>query len=85
MSQGMTSTPSAEFHLNDSVRLLNQHGDIRSGTIGRVLGWFLSDDPTYVVSFEGETVRILGDVRFDEVVLTERVANAPALVTRPLG
>ena len=66
----MTSTPSAKFHPNDTVCLLDRHGDIASGTRGRVLGWFPSDSPTYVVSFEGETVRIVGDIRYEEVALT---------------
>ena len=57
------------FLLNDLVRLLDRHGDILSGTLGRILGRFASEKPTYVVSFEGDTVRILGDVRFAELVL----------------
>ena len=73
----MTSTPSAEFHLHDTVRLLNQHGDIKSGTLGRILGWFLTEKPTYVVSFEGDTVRIVGDVRSEEVVLTGDLQALP--------
>ena len=32
-----------------------------------------SEKPTYVVSFEGDTVRILGDVRFEELVLANDV------------
>jgi hypothetical protein len=70
MPTGLTSTPSAAFHLNDTVRLLNRHGDIKSGTVGRILGHFACATPTYVVSFEGDAVRILGDVRFGELVLT---------------
>ena len=66
----MTSTPSAAFHVNDTVRLLNPHGDIASGTVGRILGHFPFNKPTYVVSFEGETVRILGDIRYEELALT---------------
>jgi hypothetical protein len=65
----MTSTPSTAFGLNDTVRLLNRHGDITSGTVGRILGHFACESPTYVVSFEGDSVRILGDVRFGELVL----------------
>jgi hypothetical protein len=61
------------FRLKDSVRLLDRHGDIRSGTPGRILGYFASENPTYVVSFEGETVRILGDVRFEQLVLANDV------------
>ena len=56
--------------MNDSVRLLNQHGDIASGTVGHILGHLPYDKPTYVVSFEGETVRIVGDIRYEELALT---------------
>jgi hypothetical protein len=61
------------FRLKDSVRLLDRHGDIRSGTLGRILGHFGCEKPTYVVSFEGDTVRILGDVRFEQLVLANDV------------
>ena len=80
----MTSTPSDEFHQNDIVRLLNQHGDIASGTVGRILGRFASEKPTYVVSFEGDSVRIVGDVRFEEVALTERSEHSTPIIPRPL-
>ena len=43
------------FRPNDEVRLIFSHGDVRSGTRGRVLGCYRrSDDPTYVVSFENQ-------------------------------
>jgi hypothetical protein len=59
-----------EFQLNDNVRLLDRHGDVRSGTLARILGRFAREtSPTYVVSFEGDRVRIANDVRFDEIVL----------------
>ena len=61
------------FRLNDLVRLLDRHGEIRSGTRGRVIGHFAREKPTYVVSFEGDTVRILGDVRFEQLVLANDV------------
>ena len=61
-----------EFQLNDNVRLLDRHGDVRSGTLGRILGRFARETyPTYVVSFEGDRVRIASDVRFDEIVLAD--------------
>ena len=66
-------TALSAFSINDLVRLLDRHGDIRSGTLGRILGHFASEKPTYVVSFEGETVRILGDVRFEQLVLANDV------------
>jgi hypothetical protein len=65
-------TALSAFRLN-VVRLLDRHGDIRSGTLGRILGHFPSHNPTYVVSFEGDTVRILGDVRFEQLVLANDV------------
>jgi hypothetical protein len=61
------------FRVNHLVRLLDRHGEIRSGTCGRVIGHFASEKPTYVVSFEGDTVRILGDVRFEQLVLANDV------------
>jgi hypothetical protein len=64
------------FRLNDVVCLLDRHGDIRSGTRGRILGYFASEKPTYAVSFEGKTVRILGDVRFEQLVLANDVRAA---------
>ena len=61
-----------EFQMNDNVRLLDRHGDVRSGTLGRILGRFAREtSPTYVVSFEGDRVRIANDVRFDEIVLAD--------------
>ena len=61
-----------EFHLNDNVRLLDRHGDVRSGTLGRILGRIARETcPTYVVSFEGDRARIANDVRFDEIVLAD--------------
>jgi hypothetical protein len=68
-----------EFRPNDSVRLLHRHGDVRSGTLGRVLGRFARDaSPTYVVSFEGDRVRIAGDVRFEELVLADDLRASAA-------
>ena len=64
--------PPTEFHPNDNVRLLQRHGDIRSGSLGRILGRFARESgPTYVVSFEGDHVRVAGDVRSDEIVLAD--------------
>ena len=61
-----------EFQMNDNVRLLDRHGDVRSGTLGRILGRFAREtSPTYVVSFEGDRVRIASDVRFEEIVLAD--------------
>jgi hypothetical protein len=61
-----------EFRLNDNVRLLDRHGDVRPGTLGRILGRFAREtSPTYVVSFEGDGARIAGDVRSEEIILAE--------------
>jgi hypothetical protein len=56
------------FDLNDAVRLLDRHGDVPSGTLGRVIG-SLTDLglSTYFVSFVAETVCVR-DVRSDEIV-----------------
>ena len=68
-----------EFRPNDSVRLLDRHGDVRSGTLGRILGRFARDtSPTYVVSFEGDRLRIAGDVRFEELVLADDLRTSAA-------
>ena len=58
-----------EFHANDTVRLLDRHGDFPSGAAGRVVGWFARSEPTYVVSF-GDDHRCV-EVRSDEIVLTD--------------
>ena len=71
--------PPTEFHPNDNVRLLQRHGDIRSGTLGRILGRFAREEcPTYVVSFEGDHVRVSGDVRFEEIVLANDLRASAA-------
>jgi hypothetical protein len=57
------------FHANDTVRLLDRHGDFPSGAAGRVVGCFARAVPTYVVSF-GRDHRCL-EVRSDEIVLTD--------------
>jgi hypothetical protein len=68
-----------EFRLNDNVRLLDRHGDVRSGTLGRILGRFARETgPTYVVSFEGDDIRVAGDVRFEEIVLADDLRTSAA-------
>ena len=51
--------------LNEAVRLLERHGDVPSGSLGRVIG--ILPGPVYVVSFVAEAVCIR-DVRSDEIV-----------------
>ena len=73
-----TPTPT-EFHPNDNVRLLERHGDVQSGTLGRILGRFARETgPTYVVSFEGDNARVAGDVRFEEIVLADDLRTSAA-------
>jgi hypothetical protein len=56
------------FNANDVVRLLDRHGDVPSGAVGRIVGIFPhSTDHTYLVSFAVEAR--VADVRFDEIVL----------------
>jgi hypothetical protein len=56
------------FELNEAVRLLDRHGDVPSGSLGRVIGALPGPElPVYVVSFLAETVCIR-DVRSDEIV-----------------
>ena len=76
MRNDPTPTPT-QFQPNDNVRLLQPHGDVCSGTLGRILGRFARETgPTYVVSFEGDHVRISGDVRSEEIV-SRRTTSAP--------
>ena len=67
-------TAHGEFRVNDLVRLLHQHGAVRAGTLGRILGHFATEIPTYVVSFEGNSVRIVGDVLSGDLVLAVRLS-----------
>jgi hypothetical protein len=57
------------FSIRDTVRLLNQHGHIPAGSIGRVLGWFVNTG-TYVVNFADESDRV-AEVDSDEIALAE--------------
>jgi hypothetical protein len=56
-----------QFELNAAVRLLDRHGDVPSGSLGRVIGSLPCVGPVYVVSFVAETVCVR-DVRSDEIV-----------------
>ena len=68
----------AEFRRNDGVRLLDRHGDVPAGTLGRILGRFARELPTYVVSFEGASARIARDVRSEELVLADDLRASAA-------
>jgi hypothetical protein len=62
-----------EFRPNDCVRLLDRHGDVPSGTRGRILGTFgEAIDRRYLVSFERERACVT-DVHFDDIVLAHDV------------
>ena len=57
-----------QFELNEAVRLLDRHGDVPSGSLGRVIGALPNPgSPVYVVSFVAEAVCVR-DVRSDEIV-----------------
>ena len=62
-----------EFRLNDYVRLLDRHGDLPSGSCGRILGTFGgSADRGYVVSFKSEGTCVAA-VNVDQIVLAHDV------------
>jgi len=59
------------FHLNDAVRLLEYHGDVPSGSVGRVLGSFpRPTEITWVVSFVDAKVCVL-ELHADEIVFVD--------------
>jgi len=59
-----------EFRLRDAVRLLDCHGDLASGAVGSIIGWFSHPVLAYVVGFEREQPCVL-EVRPDEIVLAD--------------
>jgi len=60
--------PVATFGLNEAVRVLDCHGDVLSGSVGRVLGTFLRPtETTYVVSFVDANVHVL-ELHSSEIV-----------------
>ena len=46
----------------------------RRGSAGHIVGWFARDEPTYVVSFDGEQPCVV--VRSDEIVLKDDVRRS---------
>jgi hypothetical protein len=61
----ITQTPTPIVHAaGGAVQLNSPHGDVRSGSLGRVIGRFARDNPTYVVSFGAEG---LLEVRGDQI------------------
>jgi hypothetical protein len=64
-------TPPARFQLNDAVRLLEYHGDVPSGSVGRILGSFpRPTEITWVVSFVDAKVCVL-ELHADEIVFVD--------------
>jgi hypothetical protein len=55
------------FRTNDRVRLLGSHGKHPSGSLGRIVGRFAREDPTWVVSFSATEPCI--EVRSDRITL----------------
>ena len=49
---------------SSAVRLIERHGNVPSGTLGRVIGRFARENPTYLVSFRKEGVL---ELRGDEI------------------
>ena len=63
--------PAASFHLNDAVRLLEYHGDVPGGSVGRILGSFpRPTEVTWVVSFVDAKVCVL-ELHADEIVFVD--------------
>jgi hypothetical protein len=60
------NTPTPIVHLRSAtVQLVGRHGDVRSGTLGHIIGRFARENPTYLVSFGSDGVI---EVRGDELV-----------------
>ena len=66
----VTGEDDRAFRLRDTVILLNGHGEIAAGSVGRVIGRFVQGDPTYVVWFEGDERRI-AEIHPDDLSLAE--------------
>ena len=49
---------------SSAVRLIERHGNVPSGALGRVIGRFARENPTYLVSFRKEGVL---ELRGDEI------------------
>jgi hypothetical protein len=61
-----TTTPTQIVHLKTAaVRLIGRHGDVRSGSLGHIVGRFARENPTYLVSFG--TAGVI-EVRDDQIV-----------------
>jgi hypothetical protein len=59
--------PTQIVHLKTAaVRLIELHGDVRSGALGHIFGRFARENPTYLVSFDDADG--VTEVRGDEIV-----------------
>jgi hypothetical protein len=56
-------TTTSRTHLSAAVvRLIERHGEVPSGALGRVVGRFARENPTYIVSFPvGGVIEVRGD------------------------
>ena len=71
MNTRSPTPPVAPFSLNDAVRLLEYHGDVPSGSVGRVLGTFpRPTETTYVVGFVDAKVCVL-ELHSDEIAFVD--------------
>jgi hypothetical protein len=76
MNTDSPTPPLAPFSLNDAVRLLDNSGEVPSGTVGRVLGTFpRPTETTYVVGFVDAKVCVL-ELHHNEIVLVDFRAAA---------
>ena len=57
------NTPTPIVHLRSAaVQLVGRHGDVRSGTLGHIIGRFARENPTYLVSFGSDgVIEVPGD------------------------
>ena len=60
-----TPTPPIVHLRTAAVQLVARHGDVRSGSLGHIIGRFARENPTYLVSFGTDGVI---EVRADEIV-----------------
>jgi hypothetical protein len=65
------ATPRPSYRLDDAVRVLDSHGDVLAGSVGRVLGSFpRPTEITYVVSFVDAKVDVL-ELHANEIVFVD--------------
>ena len=76
-------TPSTDtssvFTPATTVQLTRPHGDVRPGTLGRIIGRFARDKPTYLVNFGAEGVIEVSD---DEITKAQAAADADRVLQR---